>query len=200
MAKNYLSPDDSRRVFALTQQRLAEWLGVSTSAVALLETNRRGLPGGVAASIQLVRLALARRGEVPSPPGEGPPAVPGPPPLPLPSPNAEPLRRRLDECRHRATNLRYELAQLQARAACHQARLVALPALRAYAGPVPHPAQEKSWLDLFESEALAALCDDCGAGPQALLAARLAGLEREAELLEALLAAPPVLAPAQGAA
>jgi hypothetical protein len=40
---------------------------------------------------------------------------------------------------------------------------------------------------LFEGEAVDELRDICGAGPQRLLAARIAGLAREVELLEELL-------------
>ncbi|WP_345050444.1 hypothetical protein [Hymenobacter glaciei] len=68
-----------------------------------------------------------------------------------------------------------------------------LPALRAYAGQVTNPARETAWLGLLEAEAVDGLRDRCGAGPQGLLAARIAGLEREAELLQALL--PPSPAP-----
>jgi hypothetical protein len=56
---------------------------------------------------------------------------------------------------------------------------------------VKNPAREAGWLALFEGEAVDGLRDDCGAGPQRLLVARLAGLEREAELLEELLATLP---------
>jgi len=197
MAKHYLSPDDSRRVYGLTQQRLADWLGLSLSAVAMAEANRRGLAGGVAVSVQAVRLSVARLGEVFNVPGELPRTLPAPPPLPPPPPEADPLRQRLDGCQHRATNLRYELENMRRRAACYEARLVAAPALRAYPGPVARPQLEQSWLYLFEAEALDALRDECGAGPQRLLSARLAGLDLEARLLtETLAALAPPPAPA----
>ncbi|MBC8085469.1 MAG: hypothetical protein H7Z21_19895, partial [Hymenobacter sp.] len=47
------------------------------------------------------------------------------------------------------------------------------------------------WLALFEAEAVSGLSDECGAGPQRLLEARIAGLEREAELLAETLAGLP---------
>lgn len=59
----------------------------------------------------------------------------------------------------------------------------------AYAGPVKKPAREAGWLALFEGEAVDVLRDECGAGPQHLLEARLAGLKLEAQLLEETLAA-----------
>ena len=64
-----------------------------------------------------------------------------------------------------------------------------MPTLRAWTGAVKNPAREAGWLALFEGEAVDGLRDDCGAGPQRLLEARLAGLLREAELLEELLPA-----------
>ncbi len=70
----------------------------------------------------------------------------------------------------------------------NSARLAAAPALRAYTDPLPNPARDAGWIALFEGEALDGLRARCGAGPQTLLAARLAGLEREAEVLEAWLA------------
>ena len=86
--------------------------------------------------------------------------------------------------------MRYELEDMRRRAPMYEARLVALPALRRWNGPVRNLQLEQSWLALFEDEAVAALRYECGAGPQRLLEARIAGLEREAELLEEMLADP----------
>jgi hypothetical protein len=63
-------------------------------------------------------------------------------------------------------------------------------ALRAWPGPVSDAALEASWLALFEGEAVAALRDTGGAGPQRLLEVRIAGLELEAQLLAETLAFP----------
>ena len=57
-------------------------------------------------------------------------------------------------------------------------------------GPVKNPTREAGWLALFEGEAVDGLRDDCGPAPQRLLEARIAGLTREAELLEEMLPAP----------
>lgn len=62
-----------------------------------------------------------------------------------------------------------------------------------YAGQVANSVRETAWLGLLEAEAVDGLRDRCGAGPQCRLAARIAGLEREAELLPV---PPPALPPA----
>jgi len=176
----------ARAHFGLTQERLASWLGVNRVALAQAESGQRGLPPG--SGLQEPRLTLAALGKLIGPDGS---AQPGLPPLPAPAPDPDPLAWRLRECRHQARRLTRELAALQARAVCLTNRLAALPTLRAYAGPVRNPAREAGWLALFEGEAVDGLRDDCGAGPQRLLEARLAGLLREAELLEELLPAAP---------
>jgi len=141
-----------------------------------------------AAARQSIRLDWARLGRVPDGVGGSAPA-----PAPRLAPPIEPslLAPRLDYCQHHARRLRRELAALRDRAAPYEARLAALPALRAGAGSGAQPAHEENWLALFASEAEEALRLTCGAGPQRLLEARLAGLEHEAALLREILSAPP---------
>ena len=68
--------------------------------------------------------------------------VPPLPPLPAPPVEPGPLQRRLYECEHELRQLRRPLAALNAQATQCTNRLAALPALRAYAGPVKNPAHE----------------------------------------------------------
>lgn len=175
-----------RDLLGLTQERLASWLGVNRTTLASSESGHRSLPSryGVADA----RLTLAVLGKVL---GDAGATAAAPPPLPLPVPERDPLAWRLTNCRHQASGLRRQLEAMRAKAAQFEARLAAIPALRAYAGPVKNPAREAGWLALLEGEAVDGLRDDCGAGPQRLLEARLAGLEREAELLEEMLATLP---------
>lgn len=177
-----------RERLGLTQERLASWLGTTRAILAQMEIGRGGLP--LESGMAYARLALAMQGVVPDPEGAGPPQ-PAPAPLPTPPAASEPLAQRLHYCRHHAQRLRRELAELQLKAQRYELRLKALPALRAWTGPVANPAREENWLALLESETVQALRDDCGAGPQRLLEARLAGLEREAELLAQTLAGLP---------
>ena len=169
-----------REHFGLTQERMASWLGINRVVLAQAEAGQRSIP--LKAALQASRLTLATMGQALNGDGSAQPGVlPG---LPLPAPDPAPLARRLRECRYQAQRLGHELKGVQARANALENRLKALPALRAYAGPVRNPAREAGWLALFEGEAVDGLRDDCGAGPQRLLAARIAGFEREAELLQ----------------
>lgn len=174
-----------RERLGLTQERLASWLGISRISLAHSEGGRRGLPLG--SGIKEARLTMAVLGKVLdiAQPDASPPA---PPPLPPPPVDPEPLRWRLRECEHDLYRLRRQLTALDAQATCCTNRLAALPALRAYAGPVKNPAREAGWLALLEGEAVDGLRDACGPGPRTLLAARIAGLERESEVIGALLA------------
>ena len=170
----------TRDYFSLTQERLASWLGIDRTQLAHLESGRRGLSS--AAAWQSIRLDWARLGQVPDGAGG---SAPAPPPLSAPPIEPSLFAPRLDYCQHHARRLRRELAALRERAAPYEARLAALPALRAGAGA--RPAHEENWLALFASEAEEALLFTCGAGPQRLLEARLAGLEHEAALLREIL-------------
>lgn len=177
-----------RERLGLTQERLASWLGATRATLAAAEAGRRRLPLGV--GFQESRLIMAVLGRVlnHTQPDDSPA---GPPPLPPPVADPDPLAWRLRECQHLLGNLRRQLATMQAKAAQLESRLLALPNLRAYTGPVANPTREAGWLALFEGEAVDGLRHDCGAGPQRLLEARIAGLERERELLEELLATLP---------
>ncbi|MCR5889605.1 hypothetical protein LRS06_17865 [Hymenobacter sp. J193] len=166
-----------RACLGLTQELLASWLGIPRVSLALAERGSQGLPIGT--GVQEARLLLATLGQVLQPDGTTQPA---PPSLPVPAPAPAPLEDRLSYCRYHISRLR-----LQRQAAPYEARLAALPALRAWTGPVRHPEREENWLALLEGEAEYALFYTCGAGPQRLLQARLAGLEREAELLQEML-------------
>ncbi|MBO2008446.1 hypothetical protein [Hymenobacter negativus] len=179
--------DSLRAHFALTQQRLAEWLGVHRVVVAQAEAGLRDLPLGrhLRQGVQHLRFTLATVGQMLR--GSGI-IEPAPAPLPAPPVNTKALRRRIAACRMQAARLASERPAMQARATAYVNRLAALPALRGYTDPVPDPVQEARWLSLFELEASVGLHDECGPGPQALATARQAGLEREAEVLENLLA------------
>lgn len=122
-------------------------------------------------------------------------STPGPPPLPLPAPDLAPLTRRLQDCRYHAGRLRHELETMRRRAAPFAARYAALPSLRAWTGPVDDPEREARWLDGFEQDAAYELRYVCGAGPQRLLEARIAGLEREAAMLAETLGEAPYEVP-----
>ena len=178
--------DFIREHFGLTQERLASWLGVNRVVVAQAESGQRGIP--LSSGMQEPRLALAAMGKLLNPDGTA--QASDLPPLPPPAPDTAPLAYRLAECRYQVSRLSRELKGMQARAQCYTNRLAALPTLRAYVGPVKNPAREAGWLALFEGEAVDGLRDDCGPAPQRLLEARIAGLTREAELLEELLPAP----------
>ncbi|SHL24011.1 hypothetical protein [Hymenobacter psychrotolerans] len=183
-----------RKFFALTQERLAAWLGIDRTTLALVETGRRALPQG--RGVQDARLAMAMAGRTLDL-TSGSRAIA---PLPPPPIEREPVEARLDYCRHHADRLRYQLRQLRRHAAPYEARLAAVPALRAWTGPVSDPAREARWLATFEAEAMEALAQHYGAGPQRLLEARISALDHEAALLESLLAeaaAPPVSRPGE---
>ncbi|UOQ97528.1 hypothetical protein MUN81_20135 [Hymenobacter sp. 5317J-9] len=179
----------TRKFFGLTQEQLAAWLGVARSSIAEGETGRRLPPllGDYWPREMRLNLAAANLGFDPA--TNAP--VPALPPLPPLPPNAKPIQDQLRKCQHRIRGLRYQLEILRDKARCYEARRAALPTLRAWTGPDPLPAQADAWLSRFEQEAEVELLYACGAGPQGLLEARLAGLEREAERLEELLASQP---------
>ena len=179
--------DDTRQHFGLTQERYAAWLGVHRSTLALAEAGHRSLPVGVG-GVQAVRLDLAALGKTLDAHNQ----VVEVAPLPEPDPARPPLEQRLRDCRYQVGTLRFELEKLQRRAAPLLNRLAALPALRAWAGPPPKSVErEQRWLATLEAEARQQLRDVCGTGPQQLLQARLAGLEREAQWLEEVLSTLP---------
>lgn len=157
-----------RRCYGLTQQSLAEWLGIPRGSVNMAERGLRALPG--AATINFSRLTLASMV----------------PPSPAPAaPDADRLRRRQAECQLAAARLRTELADMQTRFAQCQVRLRALPMLRAGDQTAPRAGLERAWLNILELEAQLDL-DACDATAQALLTARISALDHEAATLEQL--------------
>ncbi|SHL12970.1 helix-turn-helix transcriptional regulator [Hymenobacter psychrotolerans] len=167
-----------RTLFGLSQDMLAEWLGVARSSLALTE---RGYQSTTATTgVQQLRLELAAQGLVYNGAGG---TFPAPLPLPEPEPDAEELGFRLRQCRLKIQGLEVQLETLYRRAAPLRARLVAAPALRAYPGPIVSPEQEQNWLTIFEQEARRQLRTTCGATAIRLLEARLAGLRCEADIL-----------------
>jgi hypothetical protein len=170
---------ETRAMFGLTQELMASWLGVPRTSLALAERNHQNLKVELSVTLQGLRLYLAAEGKVLDLSG----VYATVPPLPVPPPEPEPLQRRLTTCQLQLYRLRRDLEAMQKKAVQLERRLVALPALRAWTGEVANPAHEENWLALFEGEARSGLLYDCGAGPQKLLAARIAGLEREVEVL-----------------
>ncbi|MCB2379150.1 hypothetical protein LGH70_16230 [Hymenobacter sp. BT635] len=166
---------ETRAMFGLTQELMASWLGVPRASLALAERNHQYLKSDLSTSVQGLRLYLAGEGKVLDMSGVHATV----PPLSPPAPEPKPLERRLRDCQYQLLRLRRDLEAMQKKAAQLERRLVALPALRAWAGEVKNPAREENWLALFEGEAVSGLLYDCGAGPQKLLETRIAGLERE---------------------
>jgi DNA-binding XRE family transcriptional regulator len=189
MKRNNRYAAEIRLRLGLTQQMLAHWLGVGRSSIALAELGRQPPTLGDATAVQSVRLRSAADGLIYDGAG-GHTAAPPPQPAPIAT---QPMADRLKQCQRQIAGLRFTLGQLRDRAQPYEARLVAAAALRAWAGPSPIGAErEASWLWQFEQVAYLEL-EVCGAGPQRLLEARIAGLEREAELLAELL--PPGVPP-----
>ncbi|TGE27973.1 hypothetical protein [Hymenobacter metallicola] len=167
-----------RTLFGLSQDMLADWLGIARSSLALTE---RGYQSTTPATgVQQLRLELAAQGLVYDGAGG---TFPAPPPLPEPEPNLEELRYCLRVCRAKIQGLELELETLRRRADPLKARLVAVPALRAYPGPVENAEDDQDWITLFELQARKQLRTTCGATAKRLLEARLAGLRCEAEML-----------------
>lgn len=165
-----------RAQFGLTQKMMADWLGVARSSVALTERGYQSTASGT--SGQTLRLQLAAHGLVYDRAGGNFPAPPAPSEL---GPDAEELGYRLRQCRAKAQGIELKLELLRRQTAPHAARWAVAPALRAYPGPIADPEQEANWLTIFEQEAKRQL--RYAATARRLLEARLAGLEREAELL-----------------
>ena len=179
--------DSIRDRLKLSQERLAGWLGTSRSALAMAEAGHRLYPRTNA--IQEIRLHLSVQGLFPD---VADPTVYHPAePLPYPAAARDEVETRLLDIRRQATLLRYQLRQMQRQAPPYELRLTALGALRAYQGPTKPP--ENSWLAWGETIDL--LQSRCGRGPQAIVAARLAGVELEITQLEALLATLPAAEP-----
>ena len=162
----------------LSQEMMADWLGVPRSSLALTERGYQSTT--TAMGVQQTRLMLAVQGLVYDGAGG---SFPAPLALPEPLPDAKELEYRLRQCRAKIQHLELQLTILHRRADPYLARLAAVPALRAYPGPVANPEDEADWLTIFELEARKQLREKCGATARLLLEARLAGLQREAEVL-----------------
>jgi len=182
----------------LPQQELANFLGISRSALANLEANRRSLSRAVHARAAPL-LALLPEGALLA--VLAAPALP--PALPV-APTPGPLEVRRDYCQWKAQNLRYELRGLAPRVAVAwrwqqvlPGLLAALPPAAAEAPglPVPDasPATHAAWLRytyprlLVQQWATAFTPDD--AARCHLLRLQAEALETEAAALAALLAA-----------
>jgi transcriptional regulator with XRE-family HTH domain len=159
-----------RDCLGLTQQQLAEYLGVRRVRVAEAEAGTRPLP--LAALPRLAALATCL-----APASEAPVAE---------AADAAALRRRQRAATAEAGRLRQQLTQAEARAAQASARLALLPTLAA-APPVAAPAVGPAWLRVLALEAETTLAE---AGPTArlLLRLRAEALEQEAAALAARLA------------
>ena len=182
--------NSTRDYFYLTQEQLAAWLRIPRGSIAAAERGHRNMP--FTQHLRGLRLDMAALGRAIDTSGQ---LLPLPPPLPVPPMPLPPVQQRLRECRYRIGRLQYELEQLRARTTPFEARLAAVPILRAWTGPDPDAAQAEAWIDRFEQQAVSELQYGCGAGPQLLLRARIAGLEQEAALLEQALAAAPLPPP-----
>lgn len=167
-------PGAVRACLGLTQQQLAEYLGVRRVRVAEAEAGTRPLP--LAALPRLAALATCLA--APAPPSAATATA-----TDVPDPLA--LRARLLAATAEAARLRQRLALAETQAAQARARLALLPALHA-APPVAASAVGAAWLRVLALEAETALAE---AGPAArvLLRLRAEALEQEAAALAALL-------------
>ncbi|WP_046246023.1 helix-turn-helix domain-containing protein [Hymenobacter terrenus] len=175
-----------RAYFGLSQAALAQFLGVTRGQVAHVEAGRRGL--NRADNHRLNQLAdllppsLTDEASVPATPAETPA---------LPEPlDPHPLRRRQRRCTWRATNLRYDLAKLDARADVARRWQQVLPGLLAALPTDPANAaaqRTRRWLTTQATEAAAEL-DGTTATTRVLLRLRIEHLEAEAAQLTQLLA------------
>ena len=185
-----------RSYFQLTQLEMAAWLGVSKAQAGHLEAGRRGLnPAGEEALAPLVAHVSAATA---APPPNILRLASAPVPAPaLAPPEPGPLEARLDDCRHRARQLRRQLVPLLAQAETAARWAAALPTLRAALPPDPGPAAEPdpaadwpAWLNWHRhrwlDQRLTQLPPDLSARYH-LLRLRAEALEAEAAALAALL-------------
>ena len=124
--------DHTRTSFRLTQDQLAAWLRVPRGSIAAAERGHRSLP--FKPNLRGLRLDMATMGRAVDASGQ---LLPLPPPLPVPPMPLPPVQRQLRECRYRIGRLQHELEQLRARTPAFEARLMAVPILRSWAGPRP---------------------------------------------------------------
>lgn len=129
-----------RDYFRLTQQELADWLGVSAAQAGHLDTGRRELAPSTSEALAPL-LAQVQAAAAAATPGTLRLAS-AQPALALAPPASAPLEARLDDCQHRARRLRRQLVPLLAQAETAARWAAALPALRAALPPDPGPAAE----------------------------------------------------------
>jgi len=171
-----------RAYFGLTQDDLAQYLGVSRAAVSHAEAGRRHF--GTAVWLRLLPLAELLPPDAPAP---GLPAALAAPQLPPGPPAAlaePPVRRRLRHCAHEAQQLRHTLESRYA--AGQQARRwqQALPGLLALLPATPAAdsrwqQRQRRWLATHSAE-MADKLDAASLTDYQLLALRLHYLEQEA--------------------
>lgn len=192
-----------RAYLGLSQQQLADWLGVTVGFVNAVEKGRKGLSAALLDRLLvLVRLLPAPRGSgPPAPPplpAEAPvvavPVLPLPPvatdPLGLPDP--APLRAAARVARRTALAAERELVRLHARAVEMATRRRGLALLQA-APPPPEPAEAARWASWLAGLAADLAYADPHPGHRAAarhrLTVRAAAHYAEATALEALAAA-----------
>lgn len=175
-----------RAHFGLTQAELGRYLGVRREQVAFVEGGQRTF--SVVAERRLRPLVLLLPGVLVAEAATPPVAAS---PEPAEAPDTPALRKRLRRCRHEAAQLRYELENHAARAQVRAQRQrglaqlrVALPAIETGAGE--EAGRIRRWLEGLPVEVPPAAAN---ATARALGAARLRGLQAEAEALEQQLAA-----------
>jgi|GEM_PF-3111706 len=163
-----------RRYLNLTQPRMAELLRISRVALAAAECGTRRLPAPGRTQLQAIVAALpaAVAGALLQK------QLPAAPPVPAAAQPPDPatLARRRQRLRQEIARLDEELSTSLTNTARGQARLALL------AAPAPPDLGEQS--QLFEQEAQA-WTGPIARAEQTLLAARLAGLQRELALVDA---------------
>ena len=191
------APDvrEIRARFGLSQQELANWLGISRSQYSQVETGSDPLPAHARPWLWAWRPVLALPlPEPPTPvaplPGVGEPAGPAA------------VRTRIAECQYQAQRLAAPLAALATQQARNRATLAAAPVLAAAlarfatvsAPPAPSDVGRRvRWLARWQEAATDALQPEAAKGPTAalLLAARQAAWLHEAAWLTASLTQSP---------
>jgi hypothetical protein len=180
-----------RAHFGLSQQELGQWLGLSRSLLARVETDRDQLPGHAQ---PWLKPWVDARVRLPTP-AEATPVPASAQPLPA---GTGPLLARWHECQYQAQRLQIQLAALQVRSGYLRARLAAAPYLQAALPPAaPNEpvhtalALRRRWLSRLLEAATDGLNPNLtGSSPTAetLLAARRSAWLHEAAFLEASLA------------
>jgi transcriptional regulator with XRE-family HTH domain len=182
-----------RQRFALTQQELGDYLGITAEQVAHAEAGRHGLSAAPLERLQ--RLARLPRPPAPEVAPVLPTVLPSPAASPAPALDAAEvaaLTKRLRRCRHLATGLRFEQETGALQDATLARRRQALahlrPALAAAPLPtVPLPIPDELWLKHLEVVTNQAARRRPSAAARTLAALRLRHHEEEIATLAALL-------------